>query len=112
MMTGSKLRTGTLAMMLVALGGCQASDALVQEASRSAAKSVVNGVISQRFPRVNAAPYTDCIIDNASTQEIVSLATGAVTGADEATVSTVLDIAGRPDTSNCIARNALGSVLG
>jgi len=105
-------RRFALVLALFPITACQVSDELVQDASRGAAKTVVNGVISQRFPGVDAAPYTDCIIENATTNEIVSLAKDAVAGADDATVSTVLEIAGRPETSDCLTRNALGVILG
>ncbi len=73
---------------------------------------MVNDVVQSRFPGVNAAPYTDCIIDNASTDEIISLAQNALTQNTNAAAQTVLAIAGRPDTSTCIAQSALGSLLG
>lgn len=98
----------------MALAGClqdvgPTGDAL----ARDAAKGVVNNVVSARFPGVNAAPYTDCIIDNASTAEIITLAEAAVLGATPRTTNLVVEIAGRPDTIRCIGNNALGlGVLG
>lgn len=95
-------------LMLVA---CSDVNNVVEKTSRDVAKGVVNGVIQQKFPGVNAAPYTDCIIDNASLDEVLQLAQSAVTGGNVAT-SLVLEIAGRPATTQCIAQNALGAVLG
>ncbi len=88
------------------------SNPLVEDTSRDVAKGVVNDVVSARFPGVDAAPYTDCIIDNASGDEIFTLAQHALTNNTTAAASTVLEIAGRPATSQCIAQNALVSLLG
>lgn len=108
------LKSRLLAVVaMVALSGCMAGgEDVVQQTSRQVAKQVVNGVIAQKFPGVNAAPYSDCIIDNASAAEIINIAKFAATGANQATTDLVLQIASRPDTSNCIAQNALGNILG
>lgn len=89
------------AVAALALGGCEVADLAVQETSRSVAKGVVNGIVAERLPGVNAAPYTDCIIDNATTDEIFRVAAAARTGVTEATVNTVLAVARRPDTLGC-----------
>ena len=97
-------------LCLLVLTAC--SNPLVEDTSREVAKGAVNDVVSTRFPGVNAAPYTDCIIDNASTDEILSLAQSALTNNTNAAANTVLTIAGRPGTSTCIAESALTSLLG
>ncbi len=76
--------------------------------ARDAAKGVVNGVVQTRFPGVNAAPFTDCIIDNASGSEIVTIAEAAVLGVTPTTTNLIVDIAGRPDTVRCAVNNSLG----
>ncbi len=93
------------------LSGCAIGEALVEDTSRDLAKGVVNGVIAEKLPGVDAAPYTDCIIDNASFEEIVQLAQAAATGGAGA-APLVLDIASRPATTQCLAGNALGVALG
>lgn len=103
-------------VMAVSLTACLNTENAVEQTSRGAAKSVVNAVVASKFPGVDAAPYTDCIIDNATTEEIFNLAKGAITGSPtEAAVSTVVTIASRPAATNCIAQNAigpLGAILG
>lgn len=99
---------GATLMLLVA---CTGAENTVEQTSRDVAKGVVNGVVEQQFPGVNAAPYTDCIIDNASLAEVLQLAQNAMTGGGGAT-SLVLEIASRPAASQCIAQNALGAALG
>ncbi|WP_234416965.1 succinate dehydrogenase [Loktanella sp. Alg231-35] len=76
--------------------------------ARDAAKGVVNNVVQTRFPGVNAAPYTDCIIDNATGSEIVTIAEAAVLGVTSNTTNLVVEIAGRPDTVRCALNNSLG----
>ncbi len=97
---------------LVALTACTGSEPLVQQTARNAAKNVVTNMVAMRFPGVNAAPFTDCIIDNATDQEILNIASGALTGPDEATAQIVINIASRPETVQCIGPAALGNILG
>jgi len=89
------------------LTACTAATDAADAVARNRAKTVVNAVVADRFPGVNAAPLTDCIIDNASASEIVSVASASVTGVTENTVETVVTIAKRPDTVSCIAGNGL-----
>lgn len=76
--------------------------------ARDVAKGVVNSVVQTRFPGVNAAPYTDCIIDNATGPEIVQIAEAAALGTSQATTDLVVGIAGRPDTVRCALNSSLG----
>ena len=94
-------------LAVVALAGCDVAQQTADEIARDRAKSAVNGVVSERFPGVNAAPVTDCIIDNASAQEILVLARASITGLDEEAGRLVTDIAQRPDSIRCLASNAL-----
>lgn len=107
---GLRASTVLSAACLFLLAAC--ANPIVENTSRDVAKGVVNDVVSARFPGVNAAPYTDCIIDNASTEEIISLAQNALTQNTNAAATTVFKIAQRPDTTNCIAQSALGAFLG
>ena len=107
------MRTFVITVALgVFLTACSDAQFVVQETARNTAKSVVNTVVGQRFPGVNAAPITDCVIDHASNEEILNIATGAITGPDEATIQIVLNIAGRPETTQCITQNVLAAQLG
>jgi len=92
----------------VLLGGCEVANQAADQIARSQAKTVVNGVVADKFPGVNAAPITDCVIDNASAGEILSIASAAATGVTDKTVDTVLDIASRPGTVECITGAGLG----
>ncbi len=79
--------------------------------ARDAAKGVVNNAVQARFPGVDARPLTDCIIDNASSAEIVQIAQGAVVGANKTTTNLIVQIAQRPDTVRCTVNNSLGMNL-
>ncbi len=94
-----------------ALIGCDvANDALDREV-RQTAETVINGVITDRFPGVDPAPVTNCFIDNASRGEIVDIAKAAVTSVDDSTVTTVLNIGKRPETLKCLVLNNTGALL-
>ncbi len=89
------------------LTGCAAANDAADAVARDRAKAVVNGVVSDRFPGMNAAPVTDCIIDAASANEIISIAGASVVGVTQSTVEEVLEIAQRPDAVKCIAQNSI-----
>ncbi|MCP5086793.1 MAG: succinate dehydrogenase [Rhodobacteraceae bacterium] len=88
---------------LVALAGCSAGQAVVDEAARSAAKSVVTPIVEKNFPGLPASKISDCVIDNASAGEIFTLAKATQLGVTPKTTQTVVDIASRPDTLKCIS---------
>lgn len=96
-------------MLLLPLGAC----AEVQnEIARDAARSAVRPVLQENFPGVPLEPATDCIIDNATAGEIISLAGDAAQGRPDAgTVETVLEIATRPETITCLATQGLPVLL-
>ncbi len=81
------------------------------ELTRDAAKRAVRPVLEERLPGVPLEPATDCIIDNASSGELLSLASDAVTGPTANTVEIVSDIATRPETVRCLATEGLPVLL-
>ena len=81
------------------------------ELARDAAKSAVRPVIQERLPGVPVEPATDCIIDNATAGEILSLAADAVTGPTANTVEIVSDILARRETLTCLATEGLPPLL-
>ncbi|WP_199260274.1 hypothetical protein [Paracoccus binzhouensis] len=66
-------------------------------AIRSSARVIVNREMARRLPGANVAPYTDCVMQNATTAELAGIADS--TNASGA----VAAIVGRPATSQCIA---------
>ena len=105
------IRPIVLAATLFALAGC-VTDNIVQDTSREAAKRVVTPIVTDKFPGRNATAYSDCVIDNATTSEIFSLAKAAVTGVNQDTINTVAEISTRGDTLKCFVKAELGSSLG
>lgn len=95
----------------VGVSGCMAAEQIAEDTMRQEAKYVINAQVAQRFPGLNAAPVTDCIVDAASTQEILTIGTSALTGVTSATTDLVLAIAQRPATVSCIASNGTGLFL-
>ena len=107
-----RFRAGAVLLAATALSACAVGNSILEDTTRSTAKTVINSVVESRLPGVNAAPYTDCIIDNATGEEVIDLAQTALTQNTNAAADQVFKIAKRPDTSNCIAQSALGSLLG
>lgn len=66
-------------------------------AVRSSARVVINREMARRLPGANVAPYTDCVLQNATTAELADIAQSpSASGA-------VASVVGRPATTQCIA---------
>lgn len=106
---------GRFILAVTALAGasaCAAVNDAADTVARERAKSVVNTVVSQRFPGLNAAPITDCVIDAASAGEIIQIASASVSGVTPETTQQVIQIAQRPEAVQCIAQNSLTLIGG
>lgn len=99
------MRTWAVGAALTMMG-CGAAQDAADAVARDRAKVVVNSMVMERFPGVDPAPVTDCIIDAASAGEIVQLGSASVTGVTENTVETMLEISTRPESVSCLARNS------
>ncbi len=100
-----------LALGAMALTGCSTANDMADDLARGRAKAVVNGYVGDRYPGLNSAPITDCIIDAADAREILQIASATVTGLDAGTAEQISQIARRPEALQCIARNG-PSLLG
>lgn len=78
---------------------------ILDAASRSVARNVVNNEMQRRLPGVNVAPYTDCVINNATTAELIDIAQMSRSGV-AGTADSVATIVSRPPTTQCIAAAA------
>lgn len=76
----------------------------VEAVARASAKSVVLPVVQQRLPGPQAEAVAVCVIDNANTDEIFSLARDVGTRAGTSTVQTIATILQRPATIQCVLR--------
>jgi len=81
------------------------------DVTRDAARSVVRPVLAEQFPGIPLEPSVDCIIDNASSRELLALAGDAITGPTAATAQAVTTIAARPETLSCLATKGLSAFL-
>lgn len=86
--------------MIVVPGTPPASS--LSQATRAAATTVVNREMATRLPGVNVAPYTACVVNNATMAELADLS-GMVAGNDAAAASAVASIVRRPGTTQCIS---------
>ncbi|WP_238987405.1 succinate dehydrogenase [Roseovarius dicentrarchi] len=100
-----------LALAAMPLGACSTANDMADDLARGRAKAVVNGYVADRYPGLNSAPVTDCIIDAANAREILQIASATVTGLDAGTAEQIGMIARRPEALQCIAQNGL-SLLG
>ena len=101
------LRVAFLGLTTAALMSCSVGE----QVARDQARDVVDGVVAEKFPGVPAKPITDCVIDNASLQEILALAAAAGTGNTGKAAEVVGEIIVRPETVQCIAVKGLPAVL-
>lgn len=105
-----------LALLLpLALSACIAGETVMQETTRSLARSAVDAAATRYVPGVDVSPYTDCVINNASTDELLQLARAAGAGAaqDVATRAwpVVRTVASRPEATQCLVSALSGSQL-
>lgn len=103
------IRVALLIAALAVIPSC--TQRMQDEVARDAARTAVRPVLARDFPGVPLEPATDCVIDNASANEILVLAADAVTGPTASTVEVVSDIVARPATIECLAREGLPAVL-
>lgn len=99
--------SGTAVVSL--LSACTADQQ--NDITRRAAKSAVKPVIQEQFPGIPVEPAVDCIIDNADSRELLSLAADSVTGPTASTVEIVTNIVSRPKTLECMAVSGLPALL-
>ncbi|WP_371156353.1 hypothetical protein [Jannaschia sp. 2305UL9-9] len=100
-----------LEWLILPLGIAACNSGVGTDLTRAAAKSIVNPIVAERFPGIPLEPATDCVIDNANSAEIVTLATAAATNDQTAATQVVIDVAGRPETIRCFAEDALPGIL-
>ena len=109
-MTGVRsLRWALVAGIVASLVACTGPDP-VTAATRSVAKATVADVASRRFPGVPVTPISDCVIDNASAAEILTLARAAG-AADAQAAGAVADVLSRPATIDCLVADGLPQLL-
>ena len=103
------MKRTALLLSALALTACtqDSRDALAREQARNA----VRPILAERFPGIPLEPATNCVINNASAGEILSLAADSVTGPDAGTVDTVIGIVQRRETIVCLVEEGLPPLL-
>lgn len=81
---------------------------VLDSASRALARQVVNTEMQKRLPGTDVTPYTDCIINNATTAELIDIAQMSRAGV-AGVADSVAVIVKRPATGKCIASAVQGS---
>ncbi len=93
------------AALLATLGACTTTGigttVLSDEAARAAARAVVTPIVAQQVPGPLGVAMADCIINNASAAELLTLARSATTGVNADTVTLTSQILARPATVTC-----------
>ena len=78
---------------------------VLDAATRQVARTVINTEMEKRLPGANVAPYTDCVVNNATTAELIDIAQASRAGVT-GTADSVAAIVSRPATTQCIAAAA------
>jgi len=105
------IRMTLAGLAMTGLAACEMENPADQIA-RAAAKDAIRPVLRERLPGVPIEPATDCVIDNATAGEILTLARAGVRAeADPETTRLVLDIVRRPDTIDCLITEGLPPLL-
>lgn len=105
------MRRAFIITALLMLSACEVAEQSADAIARQQAKSYINSVAARFFPGVNTEAVTNCIIDNASTQEVLQIAQASVTGNGAEAATIVTKIGQRPAALQCIAAAGL-AVLG
>ena len=100
-----------LAASLLILAACSPQD-MADKVARRSAKSVVLPVVAQYMPSGQADAAANCVIDNASAGEISTLARDIGTRAGTTTVQTVVAVATRPSTMQCLMTQGVPPLTG
>lgn len=103
------LHACNVALAAALLAGCAAVPTQDQLA-RETARNVIRPILADRFPGVPLEPLTDCVIDNASAAELFGLAQTGLTGLTPDAFTTILAIAQRPGTLQCLASDGVAGL--
>ncbi|SLN59578.1 hypothetical protein ROJ8625_03013 [Roseivivax jejudonensis] len=95
------MRWGMALPILILLAGCTAQTQ--DQIARNAARSTINRVVLERYPNLPVEPAINCIIDQASAQQIYALATDSVTGPTASSAQIVAEVVQQPQTVRCLA---------
>ena len=98
-----------MAVATLSLSACAPSTQ--DRLARDAAKSVIARATAQYLPGVAVAPFTDCIIENATSSQILTLAADSVTGPTASTWEIISGIHRKPETVQCLLTDGVSALL-
>ena len=105
------MRAAVALVALVSLSACMQAGTpganVVQDGARAVARQSVNSAVAAKLPGVDASPVTDCIIDNATLDELVTIARSATLSANPVgdVWPVVQTVAGRRATLECFSES-------
>jgi len=91
----------TIALLFAAaftVSACSVAETVAVDTGREAAKAVVTPIVAETVPGPAGVVLTDCIIDNASGEELFNL---AAQGASPENITLVSTILARTETITC-----------
>ncbi len=96
--------------LFLALAACSPTD-MADKVGRRAAASVVMPVVSVNMPAGPAQAATNCIVENASAEEVQTLARDVAVVAGTSTKATIRAIALRREAQACFAAHGVPPVV-
>ena len=100
--------------LVLALASCDSAQEAVDDAARVTAKATIEKVLTAHLPESIPAklvtPYSDCVIEAATSSELFSLSRDAVTGVDAGTIALVTELMQRRTATKCIAEATLAQL--
>lgn len=96
-------------ILTLALAACGPSQPSSEQIARETAKAVIRPIVGAQFPGVPTDVVVDCVIDNASGQEILQIASSAALGSTTDSLSVIMPILTRPNTIQCVAAKTFGA---
>ncbi|PVA07194.1 hypothetical protein [Thalassorhabdomicrobium marinisediminis] len=88
----------SLTAAALTLAACDVAQVAAVDTGRAAAKAVIAPIVAETVPGAPGVILTNCIVDNATPQELIVIASG---GATPQNVTLVGDILARPATVTC-----------
>ena len=104
------IRASLCLFAVLAIGACDKAEQAVDKAGRTTAKAAVDEILVTQFlfiPKNQITPYAGCVIDSASSAEILALTRDAIGQVGQSTLNTVQTILTRPEAIKCIAEAGL-----
>ncbi len=97
------LRVAAALCVLSVLPGCGAGVLVVYDGSRQASQEVIGQVLAETTPGIAQDQAADCVIQNMSVREIITLGTGDSTGPSQAYRTKVAEVRKRTGVEECLA---------